>query len=174
MVISLSGHSSSGKTSLAQRLSQELDWPALSLDSYWLPNAAPLFIQRHGKALRCFDHPALYDGARLAHDAAKHAHAIVEGFAAMHYPAVISITTFHFHLDVPWAVCAARRRDRPDPRPSDASWHAAGMDWHNAIQTLQRQLESAIILPMGTMDEYLFRVMSLITESSVRSTAATG
>jgi cytidylate kinase len=162
--LSITGHSSCGKTSLAGALGEQLGWKVLSQDSYWRRGFAKMEIVRNGRKIRVFDHPALYDSEALAQGALKHENVIMEGFSILHYPSVFSMTDLHFHMDVPWAVCAARRRLRADKRPSDESWFDLGRDWHSSIQWLQRNLSGAILLPNAPVAESVEAVLRSLSE----------
>jgi hypothetical protein len=130
-----------------------------------------MMVRINNRTFRIYDHPALYDGERLAADAAREPNAIIEGFAAMIYPGVIRLVSVHFHLDVSWTICATRRRNRPDHRKSDESWHALGRDWHCGIQMLQRNLADTILLDQAPVDQWVEQVSAVLNMPAARSTA---
>jgi len=138
MLISISGASCSGKTTLALELGRLLDAPALHLDRYFIEDAERPLVMGHPS----FEQPHQYDGRAMLHDArlamCENELVIAEGFLLFSYSSFEMESYRMIHLDVPHEVLAERRLARAMSKQStsdvkggriktaDAGWQAHG------------------------------------------------
>jgi len=138
MLISITGPSCCGKTTLARELGRLLDAPTYHLDQYFIENAERPLVMGHPS----FEQPHQYDGAAMLRDV-RYAMCdselvIAEGFL-LHAYAGFEMESYRLlHLDVPHEVLAERRLARATAKDAgsqvkggrikdaDAGWQAHG------------------------------------------------
>jgi uridine kinase len=169
MHLVITGHSSSGKSSLAKVLAARRHWPRIAVDDFWRKEHPPVYTSVDGERIRIYDAPSLYDGAAAAAAALAHPNALIEGFSAMYYPEVIAACGLHVHLATPWTVCAQRRASRRR-RPSDLSWLKLGEAWHETIQKVQAAIPSTLLLEDEPLDRQLARVLARLDDIEAAAT----
>ena len=162
-IIAIAGASGSGKSYLAKHIAKALRAPILSLDSYYrdLSHLSP-----EDRAKQNFDHPDALDWTLLAlhlsqlarghdirvpvYDFQSHSrlaetvplpasrYLVIEGILALHHPAVRDATTLKVFVELPTAVCLARRLDR-DVRERGRSADSVHQQYEQTVLPMFRQ-----------------------------------
>ena len=138
MLISISGPSCCGKTTLALELARLLSAPTFHLDRYFIEEAERPVVAGYPS----FEQPHQYDGATMLRDVRRamcdNEIVIAEGFLLFAYPGFELESYRLVHLDVPHEVLAERRLARAMARnavsdvkggrrkDADAGWQAHG------------------------------------------------
>lgn len=155
----IAGPSASGKSTLAREVADRLGFRCLSLDDMHIAGAKA-YVETVRGQVRTYERPQLYDGDRLA-DIIRHrtTDLVVEGFCLYTYPRLLSSVAWRFYLDVPFDICARRRRARRPQRPSDESFALIGESENARIVLPQRHLPCVRILnglrPTAELAEFI-------------------
>jgi shikimate kinase len=145
-VILIAGPSASGKSTLAAAVAAQAGFPCLALDDVFI-RGAKAYVDRPEGRIRTFDRPELYNGARLAAQISNRTCGMVaEGFGLFAYRQMLGFAALRYYLDVPFALCAERRRARRPRRPSDRSFEAIGEEENASFVLPQRGIAGVRVM----------------------------
>lgn len=146
LVIMIAGPSASGKSTLACEVARRLRIPCLGLDERYI-RYSKAYLETPNGRVRTYERPELYDGGKLAITIAnRNTPLVVEGFCLFAYPQILRQPALRFYVDVPFAICAARRAARRPQRPSDKSFALVGEQETARVVLPQRDLPDVRVL----------------------------
>ena len=170
------GPSASGKSTLADRVADEVGLPKLHLDDYFIPRAKA-FVETPNGRVRTFERPSLYDGNKLARDAAAiRGGIVIEGFCLFAYPEILALGGSRYYLDAPFSLCRERRAARRPQRYSDRSFAIVGESETLRFVVPQREIPDVHVLngrlPTAELTRQVLEVVGRVGVVSCQSTYA--
>ena len=171
-IIGIAGPSCSGKSSLADRLSKEINAPILSVDKFWKFNAPKIEVYHEGQNYRTFERKELYDGAEVANilqdledkgtstflevkfPQKEHVQRtleapealIVEGFLAFTYEDIFKQLDYKYYVDVSDEEILKRRAARGGRPKSDEIFKKIGLMEYKKNGEYQKDLPGVVVL----------------------------